>query len=205
MLDENGVAKIGDFGLVADEMILGYAKDDEYGYPDHLAPEAWNTGITSIKTDIWAFGMTIYRLLHGKTWYSQNHLSPNLIPKGGYANKLIWLPHVPKPWHQAIKKMMHDNTRIRLQTVDQVLHTISKLPTPIDWKCEVLANETSWFRVKGNRTIRVVWTWESSKKSNWKAWSEPTNGNGNKRTLNGSKNVQTKSQSERQLIDYFNT
>jgi serine/threonine protein kinase len=38
----SGVTKIGDFGLVTDDIILGYGSIA--GYQDHLAPEVWNMG-----------------------------------------------------------------------------------------------------------------------------------------------------------------
>lgn len=68
LIDENGVARLGDFGLVTDELLHGYAMGA--GYSDHLAFEYWKHGITSPKSDIWALGMTLYRLLHGHEWYS---------------------------------------------------------------------------------------------------------------------------------------
>src|SRR5690606_29051360 len=68
LLDRNGVAKVSDFGFVTDEIVEGYAAGA--GYLDHLAPEYYSSGVTSTRSDLWALGVTLYRLLHGHAWYS---------------------------------------------------------------------------------------------------------------------------------------
>ena len=54
-----GIVKLGDFGLATDELVLGYASNRAYG--DHAAHEIWSGAGTSVKSDIWALGMTAYR------------------------------------------------------------------------------------------------------------------------------------------------
>jgi serine/threonine-protein kinase len=102
LVDRRGTTKIGDFGLVTDNLILGYGS--VAGYLDHLAPEVYHGLPTSIRTDIWALGTTIYRLLHGANWYAKSPPPHTLIPGGGFADKLRWLPHVPKPWRRFVRK-----------------------------------------------------------------------------------------------------
>ncbi|PHS27773.1 MAG: serine/threonine protein kinase [Robiginitomaculum sp.] len=48
LIDAMGVVKIADFGLVTDNIILGYG--EAAGYADHLAYEVWHGVGTSIKT-----------------------------------------------------------------------------------------------------------------------------------------------------------
>lgn len=47
--DGAGVAKLGDFGLVTDNLVLGYGSIA--GYADHVAPEVWAGSGTSRKSD----------------------------------------------------------------------------------------------------------------------------------------------------------
>lgn len=61
LLNSSGITKLGDFGLVTDNIILGYAS--QAGYADHLAPEIWHGSGTSVVTDVWALGVTLYRLI----------------------------------------------------------------------------------------------------------------------------------------------
>src|SRR5262249_50868481 len=84
LLDESGVTKLGDYGLVTDNIILGYGS--QAGYADHIAPEVWQGSGTSVRSDIWALGMTLYRLLHGAQWYSSSPTPRAVVPNGGFVD-----------------------------------------------------------------------------------------------------------------------
>ncbi|WP_417714353.1 serine/threonine-protein kinase [Pseudophaeobacter arcticus] len=183
LIDENGVARIGDFGLVTDELLHGYAVGA--GYFDHLAFEFWEYGVTSAKSDIWALGMTLYRLLHGETWYAESGPPRMAIADGGFRDTLKWLPHIPQRWRRAIRAMLHDDTDRRCQNVAQVQAAFAGLPVEPDWECEVDGHQVRWRRQQGGRIIRVEWNRNSARRHDWRAWSEPV-GAGRLRTLGGS-------------------
>ncbi|EIG56104.1 serine/threonine-protein kinase [Bradyrhizobium sp. WSM1253] len=90
LLNKHGAAQLGDFGLVTDNIIVAYASGQ--GYSDHLPPEVLNGGGTSVKSDVWALGMTIYRLLHGAEWYSRLPKPRHVAGRGGFAKHLPFLP-----------------------------------------------------------------------------------------------------------------
>lgn len=183
LIDEQGVARLGDFGLVTDSLIFGYA--ERAGYNDHLAYEVWEQGITSAKSDIWAFGMTLYRLLHGHDWYSESELPRMVIADGNFRGRLKWLPHIPQRWRRTIRAMMHDDTDRRCQNVAQVQAAFSGLPIDPDWVCEVDGQQVRWHRQHGRRSIRVEWNRHSARRHDWRAWSEPII-TGRTRNLDGS-------------------
>ena len=201
LIDENGVARIGDFGLVTDNIIFGYA--DDAGYSDHLAYEVWHQGVTSVKSDIWAFGMTLYRLLHGQAWYQESGLPRLQIRDGGFCQKLKWLPHIPQRWRRAIRLMMHDDPANRAQSVGQVQAAFSGLPVTPNWNCEVNGQQVTWLRQQGARTIKVEWDRVSQRRHSWRAWSEPTNGRGRSRKLGDSNGVVGSVQANRDLAAFF--
>lgn len=86
LLDGASVAQLGDFGLVTDDLLLGYGS--QAGYSDHIAHEVWNGKGTSTKSDIWAFGMTLFRLLHGKAWYEEAPDPRDIVLGGGFVETL---------------------------------------------------------------------------------------------------------------------
>jgi eukaryotic-like serine/threonine-protein kinase len=201
LLSAANVAQIGDFGLVTDNLILGYGS--QAGYSDHISPEVWNGAGTSVKSDVWALGMTIYRLLHGAQWYSRFSTDPrDVIRYGGFGASLPWLPHIPDKWRRAIRKMMHDETQKRYQTANQVMTALAALSCEPDWKCAVTANEIRWEREAKGRRVIVRWTRHSPRRHEWSAWSEPL-GAGNRRSLGGSGGTLSYSESERQLKEFF--
>lgn len=171
------ICKIGDFGLVSDDLLLGYASAE--GYVSHLAPEvfgdATTSGITSAKTDVWALGMTVYRLLHGDVFYQ--HLLAGKAPgdirqkitNGGFAQWLEWLPHIPEAWRKFVRKAMHDDTSQRFQTAHAMSQALAKLPIAPSWNCLFTADKVTWSRKEGNRTLSVEWIIHSPRKHEWHA------------------------------------
>lgn len=200
LLDENGKAMLGDFGLVTDDLVYGYASAQ--GYLDHLAPEVWTTRLTSPKSDVWALGMTLYRLLHGHLWYSQITDLHQRIPAGGFASKLPWLPHIPKEWRRLIRKMMHDNPDSRIANADELLGALARLPVEGEWACYVQPSLCSWERVVGSRRHRVEWQEHSSRRHEWRAWSEPL-GKGRNRAMGKSDGVVGKGDNLAGLENFF--
>lgn len=196
LLTAAGVAQLGDFGLVTDDLILGYGS--QAGYSDHIAYEVWGGGATSRKTDIWALGMTLYRLLHGKTWYEFAPPARTLIKQGCFNDTLRWLPHVPRPWRRMIRKMLNDDAALRYQTASQVLNALSGLPTPA-WSTTVTPGKVLWEQLVGERKRLVEWTEHSPRKHEWKAWSEPVGKPGRTMSLGGSAGPISKAQVLREL------
>jgi serine/threonine protein kinase len=201
LLMENGTAKLGDFGLVTDDLVLGYGS--QAGYRDHLAVEVWHGEGTSKKTDIWALGMTIYRLLHGAEWYSRFVKPRYVIANGGFADSLKWLPHVPKRWRTVIRKMMADDRRQRYQNAERMLAALGTLETGTNWECTVEPKRVTWNARKNDRLITVVWEKHSTFKYSWRAESEPAYGAGRTRTRGSSNGQISYADSDRELKDFF--
>lgn len=201
LVAKNGSAKIGDFGLVTDKLIFGYAA--QAGYWDHLAPEVFAGGGTSAKSDVWALGMTIYRLLHGDVWYQEGPAPRTAIPLGGFAKKLRWLPHVPDRWRRVIRAALRDKPKDRIQTATEMFAQLSSLPAGPAWECDVTSAQITWHRVKKDRKITVVWNRSNPKKNEWRALSEPNSGTGQSKTLGGSTGPVGRVAAESQLQIFF--
>lgn len=186
LLNGQGVAKLADFGLVTDDLLLGYGT--QAGYCDHIAYECWHNGPTSAKSDIWAVGMTLFRLLHGKVWYEEAPSPQSVIEDGGFVDTLKWLPHIPKAWRTFIRRTLNDDPACRFQNTNQTLTGLASLPVDPLWAVEVTPDLVKWDRIKGQRRIRVEWERISPRKHQWRAWSEPL-GSGRSMSLDSSGGV----------------
>ena len=200
LLSEEGVAKLGDFGLVTDNIILGYGS--QAGYLDHVAPEVWNGSGTSVRSDIWALGMTVYRLLHGAEWYSRGPAAKSIVGAGGFADALKWLPHITPKWRRFVRKMLNDDPDARYRNANQVLSALAKLEAEPQWLCSVGASEAKWELQKRRRRTIVVWLTHGPRSFTWEARSEPL-GAGNRRSLGGSTKRIGYMESEQQLRSFF--
>ncbi|TBB27304.1 serine/threonine protein kinase [Rhizobium ruizarguesonis] len=200
LIDAKGSVKIGDFGLVTDNLILGYGS--QAGYSDHIAPEVWAGGGTSVKTDIWALGMTLYRLLHGHRWYSASPSPRYTVQNGGFADNLQWLPHVSAKWRRIIKRALHDEPAYRYQNTDQLLNDLSGLDEARCWECSVEDNSVQWRREIKGRRVEVEWRTVSPRKHVWDANSLPV-ANGRALKLGGSNGICGKGVVEKELTAFF--
>lgn len=204
LIDERGQAKLGDFGLVTDNLILGYGS--QAGYSDHIAPEVWAGEGTSTRTDIWALGMTLYRLLHGRAWYESSPAPRIMVPDGNFASSLRWLPHVSAKWRRIIRQMLNDDPKLRHQSADGVLNDLANLALETDWECYPSHDDIRWSRKSPKRTIVVEWAVHSPRKHSWIAKSMPADGKaGRTITLAGSGAQISRSEAERQLVRFFAT
>lgn len=200
--DGSGLIKIGDFGLVTNELIHGYADVAGYNYADHLAYEIWHGRGTSEKSDIWAFGMTMFRLLHGRDWYERAPNPKDQIFNGGFADTLEWLPHIPKCWRRVIRKMLRDDTNTRFQNVGAIQAKFADLPVDPLWQCRVETDKIIWERQKKSRRIVVRWSQHSAINHEWLAHSEPISG-GKTRRLGGSNGSIARLEAINQLKNFF--
>lgn len=176
ILRNGGTYKIGDFGLVSDNLVVGYAS--AVGYVSHLAPEvfgdpvACTLGVTSRKTDVWALGMTVYRLLNGHNFYAANFTGKNvreMIINGGFSHNLHWLPHVTESWRRFVRRATHDDTAQRFQTAHEMSQSLAKLPIAPSWSCDIAKDETTWTLKEGNRIVTVTWRVHSPRRHEWYA------------------------------------
>lgn len=199
LVDAAGRAKLGDFGLVTDAIILGYA--DRAGYRDHLAPEVTLTGQTSTRTDVWALGMTLYRLLHGHPWYTASPMPRVLIPAGGFANTLSWLPHVSSRWRRLIRSMLNDESSSR-PTIVQIQNALAGIADDMDWDCSGGANVCNWQTNRAGRRIDVKCERKGTK-FEWVATSSPSVGAGRTRRLGASSQLSNWTTTLRELRAFF--
>lgn len=200
LIDASGVAQLGDFGLVTDDLLFGYGS--QAGYCDHIAFEVWQGSGTSARSDIWALGMTLFRLIHGKQWYDEAPNPQLIVPNGGFAATLKWLPHVPKVWRRVIRKMLNDDPAARYQTAGQALGGLSLLPVTPKWTATVSPELVRWEQTNKTRRNIVEWARKSQRKHSWSAWSEPI-GKGRIMTLNGSGGIVGSREAVAQLEAYF--
>lgn len=188
LLDSNGRALIADFGLVTDRLMHGYAS--QRGYWDHLAKEIYDGDPASVRSDVWALGMTAYRLLHGHDWYQSYPRPRDCIERGGYAKRLCWLPHIPDSWRRFIRKCMHDDKDLRISSMSEIQEELAKLTVVPDWICRLdLPNRIySWESTKSSRgkTRRVVVACRPENSGFcWNATSLPLASSGVQRRLDG--------------------
>ncbi len=185
LLAPSGRTKLADFGLVSDDLVAGYGSYN--GYYFHLAPEVLAKRTTSTKTDVWAMGVTLYRLLNGETWWNEyletkgigptdvNTIKSNILG-GNFAGKLPWMPHVPDAWRRFLRAALHDDATKRFQNATGMLSAMASLPSSPSWLCTCDPTTVRWWTDAQQRRTVVEWTGRRTRSHRVRKWSEPLAG-----------------------------
>lgn len=220
VLRKGGSFRLGDFGLVTDVLVKGYAT--RQGYSEHLAPETFDVGLTSPATDVWAMGMTIFRVLNGEPWYARcleglgvDKADPiaaapvleDLITSGNFAQRLRWMPHVPDKWRRFVRKALSYKVASRYQNGGAMLSGMHGFGVPHgpSWECAYTDDLVRWRRERGAREEIVEWRRISPRKHEYLAFTRNTDGTERRKTLFASKEPVNLETASRELQGFFAT
>lgn len=127
--------KLSDFGLATDSgaSLLGSAK----GYRPHLPPEYYARPGTSVQTDIFAVGMTMYRSLANiSDWRAVINATANVaqhFQQGTLLGKLGFEEFIPDSVRRIVRKACNPDPIKRYTTAAEFGQQLDSLRFDIDW------------------------------------------------------------------------
>lgn len=202
LIDSKGIARIADFGCVTDPLMNGIGLPN--AYTQHRAPECYGqNGIGTVRSDVWAFGITAYRLIHSDLdWAEIGHVHA-IVQAGKLAQTLTWLPHIPKEWRNFIKRCLSHTPTNRFDSFSDVVSALERLPIDPDWICQSSLTSVKWTRDRGQRVHEVLWDRTDSVDQQWFATNRPRNGEGKHMSLGRSNGRVSKEDARTGLEEFF--
>ncbi len=144
LIDEDGLAKLLDFGLALITQDGNAQAQEIWATPYYVPPEALERGIEDFRSDIYAFGATLYHALAGRPPFESTSSANNVLRRAKQT-----VPRLTKvaPWigadtGEAIDRMMAFNPDHRWASYEDVIQALevarrnvgSVAPTPIHGK-----------------------------------------------------------------------
>lgn len=180
LFGDNNESKLSDFGFA-----INYHSElsDELGYRPHQPLEVIEGNSMNKLSDIYATGITLYRLLN-----NTNELPFNFKDKAEWAKAVkkdkfpprVYLPHIPKKVISLANKAIHKLDTKRFQDCMKFRQAIDKIKFEIDW---IQIDSDNWIgSTKKNK-------YEISKVEKRKGWTIDFIKNGKRKTEFCYKNV----------------
>ncbi|MCB0752184.1 MAG: serine/threonine protein kinase [Ignavibacteriae bacterium] len=142
LVKNENVFKLSDFGLSSITDKDGKSLFKEI-YTKHFPPEklSQQQNKATVQTDIYMFGVTLYRLLNGDAYindqwgsYQSQDLLINGIVKGKFPNRKKYLPHVPNKLKRIVNKCLNIDLNKRFQNVREIRNAFGKVKIKYNWK-----------------------------------------------------------------------
>ena len=142
LIDDSGKCKITDFGLSRFVDENGFANQD-YSYNWHREPESFTASKRSVLSDIYQFGVTLYRMCNGNNILNEQarYLNINSLEKlykcitdGEFPDRKYYLPHIPSKLRRIIGKCLNINPVDRYENVIEILNDLNSINSCLDWR-----------------------------------------------------------------------
>lgn len=133
LIGDNGESKLSDFGLAINYHAI---TSDTFGYLPHQPLEVIEGNPMDKLSDIYAMGVTFYRLLNNIEELEFNFSSKEEWKKAVKKNKYperVFLPHVPDKVIRILNKSLNNDKDKRFENSTVFRQAIEKLKITIDW------------------------------------------------------------------------
>ena len=161
LFGDNGEAKLSDFGLALDYHLY---PSDTFGYLPHKPLEVIDGDPMDRLTDIYATGMTLYRLINNidelDFSFSSEAEWRNAVKRNKYPDR-NYLLHIPRRIKTIVNRSINNDRDKRFQTASDFRQTLEQAFLPIDWRP---LSADHWVGTGSGNTYELI---KTSKRTGW--------------------------------------
>lgn len=150
LIGNAGEGKLSDFGLALPEMKnLNVSQLKQYQYVLHLAPEVRRVQDYTCLSDIYACGVTLYRLVNGDSNLPQ--ITPEqahiLARRGEFPPRKAYRDYIPQSLKRMINKALNIDPAKRYHSADEMRHALEHQVLHVDWTESLSPSRSVWHGV----------------------------------------------------------
>ena len=157
LIGDNRAGVLSDFGLAIARGVTDPVGMTDYVYVLHLAPEVNTPRDWSIAADIFACGVTLYRLLNGDRYLPA--ISPasvaSAIQAGSFPDRNAYREFVPRSLRQLVNKAIHVDPSKRFASASDMRHALEQVNVCMNWEETPLVDGQRWNGSWGVRHLVV--------------------------------------------------
>lgn len=147
MIGNSGEGKLSDFGLaVPDISSIDASQFKQYQYRLHLAPEVSKLTDYTTLSDIYACGVTLYRLVNGDSYLPSIDLAEaeRRARRGEFPPRDHYRFFIPTSLRRLINKAINVDPTKRYQSSDEMRHAIEQQNLLVAWSEKRIPNGMLW-------------------------------------------------------------
>jgi eukaryotic-like serine/threonine-protein kinase len=168
LIGESSDGKLSDFGLAMPlkSIASGVHNLKDYAYVYHQAPEVLEHRRYSVLSDIYACGVTLYRLVNGDAYLPVLDAIDDLgdlILSGKFPDRNKYREFIPKNLRSLINKSMNVNPSDRYQSAKDMRHALEQILIDKNWTERILPNGVKWTCAWNGKYYEVFRTQEGNK------------------------------------------
>jgi serine/threonine protein kinase len=145
------IAKLSDFGLA--KVSGGVPHGSAQGTPIYAAPELFSAGQTSVQTDIFSAGISLFQLASNLRDWATYPITQSDLRKGLVIKRYGFPAYVPQKLRRICNKACKVDPAQRYKSAREMRQALEGLSVKLDWT-ESKAND--WSAEEGDKRHRVT-------------------------------------------------
>lgn len=159
MVGNSSEGKLSDFGLaIPSDVVFHSLGVKDYAYVIHLAPEVISHRKYSVQSDIYAAGVTMYRLVNGDSYLPiiDPLTQRQTIIDGEYPDRSRYREFIPKPLRTFINRAMDPLVDRRFKSAEDMRHALERITLQMNWSESITTNGMRWVCGWDNKCYEVT-------------------------------------------------